>query len=101
MSFLLFSRSFYTPNVPASLLPTAEPSPENSVLLVEEYDALAIAIGSALKKFAPDHLPQIARSLAEAETLAAGPASFLELMAAAGSRDGRELVRANSACLEF
>jgi 2,5-furandicarboxylate decarboxylase 1 len=28
-----------------------------------------------------------------AETLATGPASFLELMAAAGSRDGRELVR--------
>ena len=28
-----------------------------------------------------------------ADTLAAGPASFLELMAAAGSRDGRELVR--------
>ena len=28
-----------------------------------------------------------------AETLAAGPASFLELMIAAGSRDGRELVR--------
>jgi hypothetical protein len=28
-----------------------------------------------------------------AETLAAGPASFLELMVAAGSRDGRELVR--------
>ena len=27
------------------------------------------------------------------ETLAAGPASFLELMAAAGSRDGREIVR--------
>ena len=28
-----------------------------------------------------------------ADTLAAGPASFLELMAAAGSRDGREIVR--------
>ncbi len=28
-----------------------------------------------------------------ADTLAAGPASFLELMIAAGSRDGRELVR--------
>jgi 2,5-furandicarboxylate decarboxylase 1 len=28
-----------------------------------------------------------------ADTLAAGPASFLELMVAAGSRDGRELVR--------
>jgi hypothetical protein len=28
-----------------------------------------------------------------ADTLAAGPASFLELMIAAGSRDGREIVR--------
>jgi hypothetical protein len=28
-----------------------------------------------------------------ADTLAAGPASFLELMQAAGSRDGREIVR--------
>ena len=28
-----------------------------------------------------------------ADTLAAGPASFLELMIAAGTRDGRELVR--------
>jgi hypothetical protein len=28
-----------------------------------------------------------------AETLAAGPANFMELMIAAGSRDGRELVR--------
>jgi hypothetical protein len=28
-----------------------------------------------------------------ADTLAAGPASFLQLMAAAGSRDGREIVR--------
>jgi hypothetical protein len=28
-----------------------------------------------------------------AEVLAEGPASFLELMAAAGSRDGREIVR--------
>jgi hypothetical protein len=27
------------------------------------------------------------------DTLAAGPASFLELMVAAGSRDGREIVR--------
>ena len=28
-----------------------------------------------------------------ADTLAAGPASFLELMVAAGTRDGREIVR--------
>ena len=57
--------------MPASLLPSAESSPENSVLLVEDYDALAVAIGSALKKFAPEHVAQIARSLVEAEGLAA------------------------------
>lgn len=57
--------------MPASLLPSAESSPENSVLLVEDYDALAAAIGSALKKFAPEHVAQIARSLVEAEGLAA------------------------------
>jgi len=32
-------------------------------------------------------------SKSAADTLAAGPASFLELMIAAGSRDGREIVR--------
>jgi two-component system cell cycle response regulator DivK len=57
--------------VPPSLLPSAQSSPENSVLLVEDYDALAVAIGSALKKFAPEHMAQIARSLVEAEGLAA------------------------------
>ncbi len=40
---------------------------EDSILLVEEYDALAAAIGSALRKFAPGHLVQRTRSLAEAE----------------------------------
>jgi len=44
--------------------------PQSSVLLLEEYDALAVAIGSALKKFAPGHPVSVARSLAEAETLA-------------------------------
>lgn len=41
-----------------------------SVLLLEEYDALAAAIGSALKKFAPHHAVSVARSLADAEKLA-------------------------------
>ncbi len=66
--------------MPASLLPSAETSPENSVLLVEDYDALAIAIGSALKKFAPEHAAQVARSLAEAETLAAAMQPSLFVM---------------------
>jgi DNA-binding response OmpR family regulator len=41
------------------------------VLLLESYDALAAAIGSALKKFAPEHKIDIAGSLAHAEKLAA------------------------------
>jgi len=45
-------------------------TPEHSILLIEEYDALAAAIGSALKKFAPHHATRLARSVAEAETLA-------------------------------
>ena len=42
-----------------------------SVLLVEEYDALAAAITSALKKFAPRHRVRAVESLAEAESSAA------------------------------
>ncbi|HEX8489739.1 MAG TPA: response regulator, partial [Chthoniobacterales bacterium] len=42
-----------------------------SVLLVEEYDALAAAITSALKKFAPRHRTHAVESLAEAEAIAA------------------------------
>jgi DNA-binding response OmpR family regulator len=41
------------------------------VLLLEGYDALAAAIGSALGKFAPHHAIGVARSLAEARALAA------------------------------
>ena len=43
----------------------------SSVLLVEEYDALAAAITSALKKFAPRHRTRAVESLAEAEVVAA------------------------------
>jgi DNA-binding response OmpR family regulator len=39
----------------------------SSVLLVEEYDALAAAITSALRKFAPRHSVRAVESLAEAE----------------------------------
>jgi UbiD family decarboxylase len=42
---------------------------------------------------APPVLPQRERKTSVAEALAAGPASFLELMASAGSRDGRDIVR--------
>ena len=45
--------------------------PQHNILLLEEYDALAAAISSALKKFAPQHARVVARSLAEAEKLAA------------------------------
>ena len=46
-------------------------TPQHSILLLEEYDALAAAINSALKKFAPKHAVATTRSLAEAEKLAA------------------------------
>jgi len=48
-------------------------------LLLEQYDALAAAIGSALKKFAPNHVVSVARSLAQAEAIAetAPPALFI------------------------
>ncbi len=42
-----------------------------SILLVEGYDALAVAISSALKKFAPIHTIRVARSFPEAEAAAA------------------------------
>ncbi len=44
--------------------------PQRNILLLEEYDALAAAISSALKKFAPHQFGAVARSLAEAEKLA-------------------------------
>jgi DNA-binding response OmpR family regulator len=46
---------------------SSESSAAGSILLLEEYDALAAAIGSALKKFAPGQEVLRARSLAEAE----------------------------------
>jgi DNA-binding response OmpR family regulator len=42
-----------------------------SVLLIEEYDALAAAITSALKKFAPQHRTLVVESLAAAEAVLA------------------------------
>ena len=54
---------------PASHSPIRTTS-QGSILLIEEYDALAAAIASALKKFAPAHVTHVAGSLAEARTLA-------------------------------
>ena len=51
--------------MPASQETPAGTAP--SVLLVEEYDALAAAIASALKKFAPAHRVRVVDSLTEAE----------------------------------
>ncbi|MFN2621298.1 MAG: response regulator [Chthoniobacterales bacterium] len=51
-------------------MPASQESPAGtapSVLLVEEYDALAAAITSALKKFAPGHRVITVDSLSEAE----------------------------------
>ena len=55
--------------MPASLESPAGTAP--SVLLIEEYDALAAAITSALKKFAPQHRTRVVESLSEAESAAA------------------------------
>lgn len=56
--------------MPSSIPSPTGTTPPASVLLLEEYDALAAAIGSALKKFAPGHPVSFARSLAEAEAIA-------------------------------
>ena len=60
-------------------MPASAATPERSVLLVEEYDALAVAIESALKKFAPHHRAHVVRSLPEARavTLAQKPELIL------------------------
>lgn len=63
---LLFSRSSYSPAVvPASSKTLA--GALGSILLIEGYDALAAAIGAALKKFAPDHEIRTVRCFGEAE----------------------------------
>jgi DNA-binding response OmpR family regulator len=52
--------------VPSSPVTTAQ----HNVLLIEEYDALSVAIQSALAKFAPHHRVHAVRSLAEARLAA-------------------------------
>jgi hypothetical protein len=56
--------------VSSDLRSSTRSTSHSSVLLVEQYDALAAAIRSALKKFAPQHAINTVRSLAEAEMLA-------------------------------
>ena len=65
--------------MPSPIPSPGGPTPTASVLLLEQYDALAAAIGSALKKFAPNHVVSVARSLAQAEAIAetAPPALFI------------------------
>ena len=63
--------------MPASLSSFSGTTSQGSVLLLEGYDALAAAIGSALKKFAPRHATVVAHSLAEARVLAAESAPDL------------------------
>ena len=66
---LLLSSAFS----PATAVPASHETPAgtaSSVLLVEEYDALAAAITSALKKFAPRHRTRAVESLGQAEALA-------------------------------
>ncbi|MGI8890323.1 MAG: response regulator [Chthoniobacterales bacterium] len=46
-------------------------APPPGILLVEEYNALGVALSSALKKFAPLHQVRLAHSFAEAEIFAA------------------------------
>lgn len=46
---------------------TARSTSSGRILLVEDYDALAIAIKSALRKYAPNHDVAVARNLAEAQ----------------------------------
>jgi DNA-binding response OmpR family regulator len=56
--------------VPARPKSIAKDVVQPSIVLLEEYDALAAAIGSALKKFAPNHIGVTARSLKELEKFA-------------------------------
>jgi DNA-binding response OmpR family regulator len=63
--FALQTAALVSPTFQSSIEPTAQ----RSVLLIEEYDALAAAIESALKKFAPQHATHVARTLGEAEVL--------------------------------
>ena len=55
--------------MPARPKSTNTDVPQSNIVLLEEYDALAAAITSALKKFAPHHVATLARSVKELEDL--------------------------------
>ena len=57
--------------MPARSKSTNTDVPRPGIVLLEEYDALAAAISSALKKFAPHHAGGVAHSIKELEKLAA------------------------------
>ncbi len=57
--------------MPAQPPTSASDDLPRGILLVEEYGALAVAISSALRKFAPLHGIEVAHNFAEAETAAA------------------------------
>jgi DNA-binding response OmpR family regulator len=57
--------------VSSDLPPIPRSTSNGTILLLEEYDALAAAISSALKKFAPQLKTTVARTLVEAEGLVA------------------------------
>ena len=59
------------PNEPASSAKTISEKPRRGLLLIEDYGALAVAIKSALRKFAPLHEVQVAAGFAAASELAA------------------------------
>jgi DNA-binding response OmpR family regulator len=56
--------------VPKSSHSSSRSTSGKNILLLEKYDALAAAIGSALKKFAPGYTVSVARSLVDAESIA-------------------------------
>ena len=55
--------------MPARPKSTNPDVPQPNIVLLEEYDALAAAITSALKKFAPQHAGRVARSVKDFEKL--------------------------------
>ncbi|HMJ05631.1 MAG TPA: hypothetical protein VK474_05185, partial [Chthoniobacterales bacterium] len=57
--------------------PQSSVGTEGNILLVEEYDALAAAIRSVLKKFAPRHALRVVHSFRAAEELPPAPAPDL------------------------
>lgn len=55
--------------MPARSKSTSTDVSQSSIVLLEEYDALGAAIGSALRKFAPRHNVAVARSIQELKKL--------------------------------